>query len=567
MDPHPHRHRAPLVAAFSLLAAVFTWRGLLAPLDARHAGDWRYFEHMWEVGRVGFARDHALAQWDPFHCGGVSVWANPQSQLLHPLYALALALGSVAALKVFLVAHAAMGYAGMYLLARSRGVGRAAGVAAAAVWAGSGFFAWHGNTGHSTFAAFYLAPWALLAWRRAEVDLRGGVAVAGVFTAALLAGGTYPVPYLAVLLALDAVPRMFSREGFRGVIRAGAVAIPLTMALGAVRVVPIVVALRRHPRVMRESDALTLPMLRDMLLAREHAYDLPGHLYGWDEYGAFIGLGALALAAIGCAISLRRKHFALPFGALLLALLTLGDAAPFLPWPLLRRLPIFDALRVPSRFVVLLTLYLALLAAAGLDALARALKARWGAPAARALPWVAALALAADVTLASAEVIEDWSVERAHPAAAQRFHLVSDEGYFEEMATYPGRNVGSLGCYEPMPTSVSRALWSGDVAQARVEVAAGSVLAAGRETNGVWADVALPCAGRVIFNQNFDPDWSADLGRVVDDHDRLAVVLPPGRHRVHVRYAPATVLPAACLTALGALCAVLIARGVRRGAR
>lgn len=565
MDGPSHRHRALWIAALSALAAAVTWRALLHPLEGRPLGDWRYFVHMWEVGRLGLARAHTLADWDPFHCGGVSVWNNPQSQLLHPLFPLALALGSVAALKLFFITHAAAGYAGMYLLARSRGVGPAGAVAASAVWAGSGFFAWHGNAGHSTFAAFYLAPWALLAWRRAEVDLRGGVAVAGVFTAALLAGGTYPVPFLALLLALDALPRMHTWDGFRGVIRAGAVALPLTMALGAARVAPIIVSLHRHPRVMHERDAPTLAMLRDMLIARRHPYAVPGHLYAWDEYGAYIGAGALALALLGALISLRRRHFALPVGALLLGLLTLGDAAPFFPWPLLRHLPIFASLRVPSRFAVLLTLYLALLAAAAIDAFARALQARWPSRLTTAAPWLLAAALAVDVTAASSRVIDAWPTESSHLPVAQRFSLTSEEGYLERMAGLPARNLGSLGCYEPLPTAVAPDLWTGDVLQARAS--AGEVRAAAVDTDALWAEVSLPRPARVVFNQNYDPDWFADRGRVVSDHGRLAVDLPAGHHRVHAWYAPPTARPAALLSALGLVVAVMVYRAQPRRGR
>lgn len=554
MDRLPRPARSLALALVAAAFAAVTWRAMLSPLDHRHGGDWGYFEHMWEATRV-----QGFALWDPFHCGGVSLWHNPQWQSLHPLFALTWAIGALAALKVFFAAHVAAGFAGMYRLTRSRGDGRAAAFTAAAVWTGSGFFAWHGVTGHSTFAAFLLAPWALLAWRRAEGDVRGAVAVAGVFTAALLAGGTYPVPYLALLLAVDALPRMRTRSGREGVIRAGAVALPLTMLLAAVRVVPIVEALRREPRVMRERDSVSLHALGEMLLARDHAYDSPQHNYAWDEYGAYIGVGALALAALGCVISLRRKHFALPLGTLFLAGLTLGDGPWWHPWSLLRRLPIYESLRVPSRFAVLLTFNLALLAAAGLDALSRALRARGARRLATALPWALALTLAADLTLVSTDIIDEWRASAPAPAPAAHFHLVSDRGYHDDIATYPARNVGSVGCYEPMGDDVPATLWVGEVPQARVEDV-GAVRGDGRDPSAVWAEVDLPCAGRVVFNQRWNPDWHTDHGAVVADDGRLAVSLPPGVHRVRVRYAPRSVLPSLALTAVGLLIAAALLR-------
>ncbi|MFO0628632.1 MAG: hypothetical protein U0325_23865 [Polyangiales bacterium] len=554
MDRLPRPVRSLALALVAVAFAAVTWRAMLLPLDHHHGGDWGYFEHMWEATRV-----QGFALWDPFHCGGVSLWHNPQWQSLHPLYALTWVLGARGALKVFFAVHVAVGFAGMFRLARARGDGRAAAFTAAAVWAGSGFFAWHGVTGHSTFAAFLLAPWALLAWRRAEGDVRGAVAVAGVFTAALLAGGTYPVPYLALLLALDALPRLRTRSGREGVVRAAAVALPLTLLLAAVRVVPIVEALRREPRVMRERDSVSLHTLAEMLLARDHAYDSPQHNYAWDEYGAYIGVGALALAALGCVIALRRKHFALPMGALLFAGLTLGDGPWWRPWSLLRHLPIYESLRVPSRFAVVLTLYLALLAASGLDALARALRARGARRLAAALPWAVALTLAADLTAVSRDIIEGWRPPAPLPAPAARFHLVSDRGYFDEIASLPARNVGSVGCYEPMGDDVPDSLWTGDTAQARIEDV-GAVRRDGRDPFGVWAEVTLPRPGRVVFNQRWNPDWRADHGTVVADDGRLAVALPAGVHRVRVRYAPRSVLPSLAVTAVGLLIAAALLR-------
>jgi hypothetical protein len=296
-----------------------------------------------------------------------------------------------------------------------------------------------------------------------------------------------------------------------------------------------------------------------MLLARDHAYDSPQHNYAWDEYGAYIGVGALALAALGCVISLRCKHFALPAGALFFAGLTLGDGPWWHPWSLLRHLPIYESLRVPSRFAVLLTFNLALLAASGLDALSRALRARGVRRLATALPWALALTLAADLTLVSTDIIDEWHAAAAAPAPAAHFHLVSDRGYYNDIATYPARNVGSVGCYEPMGDDVPATLWVGEVPQARVEDV-GAVRADGRDPSAVWAEVDLPCAGRVVFNQRWNPDWHTDRGAVVADDGRLAVALPPGVHRVRVRYAPRSVLPSLALTAVGLLIAAALLR-------
>lgn len=554
--PEPAR-----VAVASLAAALVTWRAALWPLRARLDADWTYFEHMWETGRVALTRHATLPLWDPYHCGGISLWGNPQAQVYHPLFALTFALGSVLAMKVFLVAHCAAGVAGMRTLARSRGASEGASWAAAGAWACSGFFAWHGHAGHLTFAAFYLAPWALLAWRRAETDPRACVGVAAVFLATLLAGGTYPAPFLALLLLVDALTRMTSLPRAWAVARAGLASAGLSLLLGAMRLAPIAVSLRRHPREMREPDAVGLGLLRDMLLARDHAYRLPDHLYAWDEYGAFVGVAALALATVGLCLAPRGRR-ALPLAiALCFGLVALGDLAPWMPWPLLHRLPVFDSLRVPSRFAVWLTLGLAMLAAEGVDALASRVRT---ARLSRALPWILAAMISVEVTHAAARIIEPGAAQTRVAVTAPRLSLVDEPDEGGHIETFPARNVGTMQCYDPLHPDVAPGLWTGDVAQARFVRGDGAVLRVLRTAQWYVVDVAATCPARLVLNQNHDPDWSASTGRVVADEGRLAVELGPGRQRVVLRHDPVTLAPSLLLSALGALvCAWTLRRNPR----
>ncbi len=79
---------------------------------------------------------------------------------------------------------------------------------------------------------------------------------------------------------------------------------------------------------------------------------------------------------------MRRRDMVL-FYALLTALsVWVSAGAPIGPWPYLYTLPGFSLLRVPSRFMILSVLGLAVLAGFGFDRLARRLVAREGAPSA-----------------------------------------------------------------------------------------------------------------------------------------------------------------------------------------
>ncbi|MCA9529080.1 MAG: hypothetical protein KC543_02960 [Myxococcales bacterium] len=568
----------------STLAAAALWAPMLAHPRATGFGDWQFFHHMWEAGYVGVWRYGEWPLWDPYHCGGVTLFGNPQSQLLSPFFALALVTDTTIALKLFVLAHAAAGLGGMYALARREGLGPLASGTSALLWCGSGFFAWHVAGGHAAFVPFYLAPLALLAFRRALDDRRYVVALAALMTLLLLEGAVYPFPYLTLLLAFDALAQVASARRplrrTRAVLSALGLAGLLTALLGAIRLLPVAATLERAPRVTPLRDALTPAELLRFLTTRTHPWAVPGHPFVWPEYDAYLGWVALALALLGAVAALaRRRRLAWIVGALVFGALALGaipslDAAS--PWALLHRLPVYDSLRVPSRFLVLATFYLALLAGLGLDAIARALGAVEARgvlgrtpPGAlsRGVPALLALGLAVELLTATMPIMDRWHgppIERAQAAA--RFHLT--RAPYPEYAHFPERNVGSRGCYEAMPVLVAPGLWDGDVPQARVvghpETAAGRVLDEGRTNNTVWADVDLARPAAVVFNQNYAPGWrlsEGSVGRVAVSAPRLTVELPAGRRRVTLRYLPPTLPFAVGLSALGAaLCLLLLWR-------
>lgn len=527
---------------------------------------------MWQAGWVALARFGEWPLWDPYHCGGITIWGNPQSQHLSPLYALAFVGGPTVGSKLFLLVHAAAGFGGMFAFARQgEGMGRVGALLASVAWASSGFFAWHGSGGHSAFLPFFLAPLVLLAWRRAADDPRWAAGVALLLALVLLEGGVYPFPYLTVLLVFDALVRLARRGRRGGIVVGGILAALLTALLGAVRVLPIADELRRHPRTMPGGDSLTPAEIIEMLTVRVHEGRRYGdHEFVWAEYGSYVGWGVVALGVLGVLLVLRRRQWALPLGLLWFGGLMLGDHGPLFPWPLLHELPIYDSLRVPSRFAVLFTFYLALAAGTAIDAVVRGLDRftlRWPLHVLRrVVPLAVVLGIAYDINAVNEPTIDRWkrAPVATHPVA-ERHHL-STRNYARWYASLPRLGVGSARCYEAMTFEVARGLWNGDVPQARVEGGAGEVRTWGRTTSRAWAEVALTAPARVVFNQNWAPGWRASVGTArADARGRLVVDdVPMGTHRVALVYRPPTLVPALCLTGLGLLATLLVMRFATR---
>ena len=559
------------IGVATLLALAFWLPAFLAP-DATGQGDWQMIHHNWEVGWVALTRFGEWPLWDPYHCGGVTMLGNPESQHFTPWFLVSLlgrtSAATTIATKLMLAAHTVIGFVGM--LAYTRGALRLslpAAWLAAVAWTFSGFFAWHGAGGHGTFLGFDYLPLLLFAWRRSLVDVRAAVGVAALLALTVAEGGTYPLPYMALALGLEALLLMRRPEARRGSVIAA-------LVVGAL--FPLLEALRRFPREMVSIDRMSIPDVVLALTAHKHEWRWLGHEFVWPEYGAFVGWTVLALAGVGVLLALPRRARTHPLraatlgaalGALIFLALVMGNGA-LRPWPLLHQLPMFDSLRVPSRFFGVATFYVSLLAAYGLDRIARVGGTRRLARfALMSLTWMVVLMAAMDITAATREIVDRWKAPPiAAPIPAPRFHFENVPDYYNHYAQLPRENIGTSSCYEgAMRWKVAPGLWVGDVPQARV-AAPGQVLESRRTPSHLIAELNLPRATRVVWNSNFDPGWQPSRGTLVEDAGRLAVEAPAGRYRLDVRFRPPLLGRSLGLSALGVVLALalIFSRRLRR---
>ncbi len=554
------RHWLPALTSF--VAAALLWSPAFFRIDATGFGDWQYFHHMWETGRVCLERYGEFALWDPFHCGGVTLFGNPQNQLFSPFFWLSFVVGTTIAIKLAVVTYAAVGLWGAYLLALHEYALRPVGAATASVvFSASGFFAWHIAGGHAGFLPFYLAPLLLLCWRRSPGDLRYSVATAGLLVLTVLKGGVYPFAWSVLLLLADVSWRVWSRSKLREVFWSGLVVATLTLVTCGVRLLAIGAQLGSSPRSTPLHDSVQLGELVSFLTARTHSWNVPGHPYVWPEYCAFIGWGALSMTVIGAILVIaRRQHLHLVFMLLFFVSLAVGHHGAWSPWALLHSLPVYDSLRVPSRFLVFVLLFSGLLAGTAIDVLGNAL------PKPTLAKTIGLSIIIADILWFSVPVMNQWTrppiTEEPHAA---HFHLTDAPHHIYPQL--PQMGLGTRSCYEPMVVRVAPGLWSGDVAQVRVVEGEGHVIEESRTCNTITAHVTAQTHARVTFNQNHAPGWSAHTGTIVDG-PQLETLVAPGDHVVILSYRPKTLWPGVASTLAGLVLAfALWAYGLRRSRR
>jgi hypothetical protein len=574
---HPAVRWAAL-ALLSLAVGAGFWAAALKHWDATGFGDWQYYHHQWEAGYAAVMRDGEWPLWDPWHCGGVFLYGDPQAQLYSPFFILALLTGTVAALKLMLIAHTAAGFAGAYVVARrALGTGQLGAMLAGVVFSTCGFFAWHESGGHVGFVPFYLIPWVWLAWRKACQQWRYSAAVAALLALTIFEGGIYPLAYFTVLIAFDGALQLATQwRRWKQVLLAGAVSGALAALMGAFRLWPIMATMADYPRPTAERDVLSFAEVCAMLTSFAHDYKLPGHEYVWAEYGSFIGWSGFLMALVGLVYA-GQKHRWLIVSALFFLGVTMGHFSNYSPWALLHKLPVFGSLRVPSRFVVMLVFFLALAAGLALDRWARHILNSDHSPDAPVSPWrrhilnhipkvlafLVLVGVTAHIQSGHDKVTNRW-VGAPLPAfetkPAVDYHVTGER--YDGFAGFPAKNISHRGCYTGMTYAAAPGLWTGHRPQARVP--SGTLKEISRTANTITLGVDLRAPGDVVINQTWAKDWILDSDglppdtTLIQNPQGLMSVrgLPAGQHTLRLAYAPSQFWPSAALSLLG-LCAAL----------
>ncbi len=531
--------------------------------------DWRYFANAWEAARVALTDFHQFPSWNPYHCGGLVLFQDPQSPFPGPLFLLTYSwLPAPAAMKLWVILHLIAGALGACALVRDMRGNVAEQLVAAVIVTACGFCAEHFGGGHLSFTPFLLLPWALWAHRRAMRDARWAVLVAAILALCVYEGATYPLPLILVTLGFDTLLRLGNADDRRGLWISLPVMGVLFPLLAAFRLVPILRYLAEHPRLVPLDDHMSVAEVFQTWLTRGHDRYFPGHVFVWPEYGDYIGLVPVALMLAGLAVAFARhddQRRMRVINATMFALLVwcvLGNLPGFSLFGLLHELPIYRSLRVPSRFLHPATVMVALVATSALIAARehaeqRDVRVGWlrGFVAAEVL---LAFAIGVDMSVTNGPRLQQGvDPELPHVRASADFFQEA-YGNYGLIPSSPTRGRGIRQCYVPLEWQAAPGLWDGAGAQFRiVGDSAGTARLARWSPNAITFDVRLTHRATLIVNQNYESSWRASAGRLTRRDGALAVDLPAGRRRVTLEHSPSGLRRGALLSLLGVLLSAL----------
>ena len=326
--------------------------------------------------------------WNPYIYLGQPMLANPNYMAFYPTNLFHLFWSFNYAFKLHFVIHPLLAGPGLYFLQRRLGILPLAAFGGALVYEFSGAVLSFLNV-YNIVPAVALVPWIAWSFLRA-LERRSGprLVTLGILIALqIVAFEPLMVQCSILLLAGLSILHILTaenrRQGLRSVIQVGFASGLFGVGVAAVQVLP---ALELMPYTVRGTGyAATLvswwsmhPMdLVNFLVPRffGDSYTMTASLY-WGEgfhFGRegyivsyFIGGGTLLLAVLSFWSAQKRLRSVLLGLACISLILALGQFTPAYYW-LGKIIPIFRLGRFPSKFALLLTLSLAILAALGLE--------------------------------------------------------------------------------------------------------------------------------------------------------------------------------------------------------
>ena len=376
------RH-ADLIGAPLTLLALFS-RVLLSAEPFFGAGtDIVTLDYPLTAFATEWIRRGVVPMWNPYLFTGLPFPAGIHGYF-YPGWATGL-LSAVPAVKVALALHLALAALGATWFCRARVESRLASYLGGVVFAASGFWVAHLFAGHrGIVATAAYTPWIVGIVDRVQSGAKVSWAGCAILFGLAFLSAHYQMLAIALLGAVfwiagrALVSPEAARERARAVVRTiGALAGfgAAGVLLACLQIVPLLVSLGGSQRAATDLDFAATPAAVPGDVAALLFPNLAGNgadipfIGDFVYHEAFQYLGAVTLILIVVAVTARPRTDWAPamFGSALAWLLALGNATPLLRI-LFAVAPPFARFRAPGRFVVLVSLFAALLAAQGLDA-------------------------------------------------------------------------------------------------------------------------------------------------------------------------------------------------------
>jgi len=485
--------------------------------------DWDQHFLYHAVPRETILRYHQFPLWNPYYCGGNVMLANTQARFTSPTFLLVLLFGTVVGLKLEIWLHLFLGMLGMYLLSREIGIGKFSAYLPPIIFMFSSMYVFHLTVGHTWFMAIAYLPYVLLFYLKGLSKIEYGIIAGGFIALMILEGGIYPFPHTILFLGIFSVLISLKNLTIKP-LKVFTIIIVFTLIFSAIKLIPTLEFFAKFPRLIESKDHLSFKIVYYILLSRTQNINIkyPNQLlYGWWEYGSYVGFLAIIIWLIGSIISFK-KHFPLIFTGLVFFVLALGNFSGFAPWHLLHKAPVFRSHHAPSRLMIGFVFSLSLITGICLTKLEKHSFRNSHLNKIISLFCVLVIAIITIDLISVNSKIFASAFPTSPPSIKRNANYQQIWGDHHDM--YPAflRNQGTLNAYEPThfpikaipktdPNYKGEAFLTG---KGEAEIIYWS-------PNEIIVNIEPESDGYLVLNQNYAPNWKAANKKQVESYNGL----------------------------------------------
>ncbi len=351
-------------------------------------GDFSYFLQGYESIRITILDYHQFPWWNPWVSGGMPLYANPQIGVFSITTLMVMIFGTITGLKLTIIILMVAGYLCMLiLLKRYFKVSNLIAVPLSIAWVLSSFFIAH-LPGHFTFIWYTISPLFVYLSLTIKTAREGAVfgLVASVVALAAIHNAFFHLVFVSGLIILTRIViNLQTGRAMKPLLLSIAAALVSFIILSGHRIWHTyhnVVSFERHLQdppvtVSYAIKAVVWPYTASDVLNHTGKYptDVP---FTWGELTSSIGiiLTSIGLTCILYAVfiairyrnALTKNHFTFITSVMIIVatiilvlLLGVGDIGKFSPYSLLKQLPVYESMRVSTRWLMWCSLGLLIL--------------------------------------------------------------------------------------------------------------------------------------------------------------------------------------------------------------
>lgn len=366
------------VLLFLFLTFIFT-SPILFSKSNLGIQDWDMHLAYLESARKSVIEFKQFPLWNPYHCGGMASFGNPQSNIISLNLLLALIFGTILGVKISIFFHFLINIIGFYFLSKLLKISEKASILASIIYGFSGVLSSSLGTGMLPFLAISYIPLVLFFYLKSEGNKNRIVYI--VLSAVFLSLSFYegyhstliflPLLFLMSLIKSIKEKRLLFIRNFVWIII-------LFIIFSLPKLALSISLISNFPRKIIDESGYTLHNFFYFLLSRKQNYhgdmDITNYAYNTDENSLYVGFLPTYLFLLGLVYLFSTGDFLWIFIIFISILLMLGSNFPINFFLILKKLPFYDSFRVAERFRFNFIIIFSLICGFGFDLILNYLK-------------------------------------------------------------------------------------------------------------------------------------------------------------------------------------------------